>query len=137
MSIDVSIDNKRYELSFLVKAYLKRASSINYGGYGYNSFRSSNSPITVHSVREIDDVYKTRIYFYELSDLNRIPLCFTSVDQFKAFLSNNGLSIDFRQEMIIRNLGTVYASCYEGIKDINLRGSYKNLKDSMKEKGGN
>ena len=37
------------------------------------------------------------------------------------------------QREIITNLGTVYVTCYRGKKELNVRGSYKTLLDSMRE----
>lgn len=73
------------------------------------------------------------IYFYEWSDVNRQPRCFYQLEAFENFLKSSGIYMQLYQREIIQNLGTVYAACYTGTKNLNLRGSYNNLSDSMKE----
>lgn len=73
------------------------------------------------------------IYFYEWSDVSRQPRCFHQLEAFENFLKYSGIYMQLYQREIIQNLGTVYATCYTGAKNLNLRGSYKNLLDSMKE----
>ena len=37
------------------------------------------------------------------------------------------------QREIIKNLGTVYITCYTGTKNLNIRSTYKNLLDALRE----
>jgi len=96
-------------------------------------------PSSVHRIPgqyregEIQFSKEVRIYFYEWSDVNRQPRCFYQLEAFENFLKSSGIYLQLYQREIIQNLGTVYAACYTGTKNLNLRGSYKNLLDSMKE----
>jgi len=82
---------------------------------------------------EIQFSKEVRIYFYEWSDVSKQPRCFYNLEAFENFLKSSGIYMQLYQREIIQNLGTVYAACYTGTKNLNLRGSYKNLLDSMKE----
>lgn len=82
---------------------------------------------------EIQFSKEIRIYFYEWSDVSRQPRCFYQLEAFENFLKSSGIYIQLYQREIIKNLGTTYATCYTGTKNLNLRGSYKNLLNSMKE----
>lgn len=73
------------------------------------------------------------IYFYEWSDPNKSPRVFYQLDAFDNFLRSCGIYMELYQKDIIRNLGTVYATCYTGTKRLNIRGSYNNLIDSLNE----
>jgi len=82
---------------------------------------------------EIQFNKEIHIYFYEWSNTNRQPRCFYQLEAFENFLKSSGIYMQLYQREIIQNLGTVYATCYTGTKNLNLRGSYNNLLDSMKE----
>ena len=82
---------------------------------------------------EIQFSKEVRIYFYEWSDVSRQPRCFYQLEAFENFLKSSGIYMQLYQREIIQNIGTVYATCYNGTKNLNLRGSYKNLLDSTKE----
>ena len=92
-----------------------------YGGSYHSQYREG----------EIQFSKEVRIYFYEWSDINRQPRCFYQLEAFENFLKSSGIYMQLYQREIIQNLGTVYAACYTGTKNLNLRGSYKNLLDSM------
>jgi hypothetical protein len=94
-----------------------------YGGSYHSQYRDG----------EIQFSKDVRIYFYEWSDVNRRPRCFYQLDAFENFLKSSGIYMQLYQREIIQNIGTVYATCYTGTKNLNLRGSYKNLLDSIKE----
>lgn len=107
---------------------------VTYGGY------SGVSPIYggIHKVpsqygNDIQFSKEVRIYFYEWSDVTQRPRCFYSLDAFEKFLNRCGIFMESYQREIINNLGIVYASCYNGSKELNVRGSYKTLIDSMHE----
>lgn len=74
-----------------------------------------------------------RIYFYEWSDLTKVPRTFYQLDAFDNFLKTSGICMEFYQKDIIKNLGTVYITCYTGTKNLNIRSSYKNLLDALHE----
>lgn len=102
-----------------------------YGGsYPSNVHRMPNQQ---YREGEIQFNKEVRIFFYEWSDVNRQPRCFYQLEAFDNFLKSSGIYMQLYQREIIQNLGTVYATCYTGTKNLNLRGSYKNLLDSMKE----
>ena len=92
-----------------------------YGGNYHSQYREG----VIQFSKEV------RIYFYEWSDVNRQPRCFYQLEAFENFLKSSGIYMQLYQREIIQNLGTVYAACYTGTKNLNLRGSYKNLLDSM------
>ena len=73
------------------------------------------------------------IYFYEWSDLSKAPRTFYHLDTFDNFLKTSGIYMEFYQKEIIKNLGTVYITCYTGTKNLNIRSSYKNLLDALRE----
>jgi len=102
-------------------------------------YYSGSYPSSVHRIPgqyregEIQFSKEVRIYFYEWSDVKRQPRCFYQLEAFENFLKSSGIYMQLYQREIIQNLGTVYATCYTGTKNLNLRGSFKNLLDSMKE----
>lgn len=97
-----------------------------YGGYPCGTYRQ-------YKEGEIQFKKDTRIYFYEWSDINRPPRCFYKIKEFEDFLKASGIYMQLYQREIIEHTGTVYATCYLGTKNLNLRASYKNLLDSMNE----
>jgi hypothetical protein len=74
-----------------------------------------------------------RIYFYEWSDPSKAPRTFYHLDAFDNFLKTSGIHMEFYQKEIIKNLGTVYITCYTGTKSLNIRSTYKNLLDALHE----
>lgn len=74
-----------------------------------------------------------RIYFYEWSDPSKAPRTFYQLDAFDNFLKTSGIFMEFYQKEIIKNLGTVYVTCYTGTKNLNIRGTYGNLLDALHE----
>jgi hypothetical protein len=87
----------------------------------------------VHRIpgQNVDNVI--RIYFYEWSDPSKAPRTFYQLDSFDTFLKTSGIYLELYQRDIIRNLGTVYITCYTGTKNLNIRGTYKNLLDSLND----
>ena len=102
-------------------------------------YYGNRCPSSVHRIPsqyregEIQFSKEIRIYFYEWSDVSRQPRCFYQLEAFENFLKSSSIYMQLYQREIIQNLGTVYATCYTGTKNLNLRGSYKNLLDSIKE----
>jgi len=105
----------------------------------HSPYYCGSYPSSVHRIPsryregEIQFNKEVNIYFYEWSDVSKKPRCFYQLEAFENFLKFSGIYMQFYQREIIQNLGTVYATCYTGTKNLNLRGSYKNLSDSMKE----
>jgi len=80
-----------------------------------------------------NDENDIKIYFYEWSDINRVPRTFNDIVSFEDYLKACGIFMHLYQRDIIANCGTVFAVCYKGTKELNLRSSYANLVDSMNE----
>lgn len=76
---------------------------------------------------------EVRIYFYEWSDPTKVPRTFYQLDAFDNFLKASGIYMELYQKDIIRNLGTVYITCYTGTKNLSIRGTYGNLLESLNE----
>jgi hypothetical protein len=74
-----------------------------------------------------------RIYFYEWSDLNKAPRIFYQLDAFDNFLKSSGIYMEFYEREIIKNLETVYITCYTGTRNLSIRSTYKSLLDSLHE----
>ena len=74
-----------------------------------------------------------RIYFYEWSNLNRAPRICYQLDAFDNFLKTSDIYMELYQKEIIKNSGTVFITCYTGTKNLNIRSTYKNLLDALRE----
>lgn len=102
----------------------------------------SNNVIIIRDNRNINDgshcneiVFPSsvRIYFYEWSDIYRVPRTFDDMSSFEDYLKACGLYLQIYQRDIICNCGTAFVCCYKGSKELNVRGSYAKLQDSMLE----
>ena len=133
--------NRANELRELFRRSL-RSKVVSSSGSNYSPMYRSNNGLgsgvldNIHRVpgqyeREIQFGKDIRIYFYEWSDINKAPRCFYTLDAFTMFLHSSGIRMELYHKDIICNLGTVYVTCYRGTKDLNVRGSYKGLLDSM------
>ena len=95
---------------------------------------SSNFVGGVHRIpNQYNDI---RIYFYEWSDVSRTPRVFYQLDIFDNFLMSSGIYMALYQKDIIRNLGSVYVTCYTGTKTLSIRSSYSSLCDALHEHDG-
>lgn len=74
-----------------------------------------------------------KIYFYEWSDVCRIPRQFDSIEEFDNFLKSHGLYMQLYQRELIRDLKEAFVSCYRGKKELCVRGSYKYLLETMND----
>ena len=92
-----------------------------------------NSTVSYYPSRSTTNYRGTRIYFYEWSDIYRVPRTFDDISAFDDYLKGCGIYMQMYQREIIINCGTAYATCYKGSKELNLKGSYAKLFDSMKE----
>ena len=72
-----------------------------------------------------------RIYFYEWSDVCRVPKTFYDIELFDEFLKRSGINLELYQREMIINFRTVYISCYNGSKKLCVRSTYKFLLDAM------
>lgn len=84
----------------------------------------------VHSVPSFNGI---TIYFYEWSDISNTPRYFNSVSEFESFTRMSGIPFEYFHKDIINNLKCAYISCYQGSTELNIRGTYKLLLDSMRE----
>lgn len=82
---------------------------------------------------EISFADKIKVYFYEWSDITRVPRTFDDLGSLEDYLKACGMYLQLYQRDIINNCGTVYMTCYKGTKELNVRGSYGKLIDSMNE----
>lgn len=104
--------------------------------YYSDYYNSRHSGVVLDNIHRIPSEYKDdsmHIYFYEWSDPSKAPRAFYQLEAFENFLKSSGIFLEFYQKGIIKNLGTVYVTCYTGTKNLNIRGSYKNLLDSLHE----
>jgi hypothetical protein len=109
--------------------------------YGYSPYSNGyNRKIygggVLGNVHRIPSQYadnSVRIYFYEWSDPTKTPRTFYQLDAFDNFLKTSGIYMEYHQNEIIKNLGTVYITCYTGTKNLIIRSTYKNLLDSLRE----
>jgi hypothetical protein len=99
----------------------------------YNSRYDGGVLDNIHRIPGQNKDNSVNIYFYEWSDLSKAPRAFYQLEAFENFLKSSGMFLEFYQKGIIKNLGTVYITCYTGTKNLNIRGSYKNLIDSLHE----
>ncbi len=72
------------------------------------------------------------VYFYEWSDIHRVPKIFRDMKELECFLRASGIYMELYQKEIVANLATVYMTCYKGTNNLNVRSTYAALVDSMK-----
>lgn len=77
---------------------------------------------------------KIKVYFYEWSDIYRVPRTFTDMEELERFLKASSIYMELYQKEIVNNLDTVYMTCYKGTKNLNVRATYAALMDSMNTK---
>lgn len=116
-------ERKRLKTDYTHSPYYKDYLRKRYGGVLDNVHRFP-SQFADNSVR---------IYFYEWSDPSKTPRTFYQLNSFDNFLKMSGINMEFYQREIIKNLGTVYITCYTGTKNLNIRSTYKNLLDTLHE----
>ena len=105
----------------------------NHSPYYNDYYRNRYGGGVLDNVHRIPGQYadnSVRIYFYEWSDPSKAPRTFYQLDAFDNFLKTSGIYMEFYQKEIIKNLGTVYITCYTGTKNLNIRSTYKNLLDA-------
>lgn len=73
------------------------------------------------------------IFFYEWSNVNNVPKMFFTLGSFDMFLRDCGIYLYGYQRELIRNSSTVYCTCYDGTKELNMKESYTKLCESMRE----
>ena len=130
--------NKSKDLRELFRLSLRNHNKMSSPMYRSNNNVSGGILENIHRVpgqyeQEIQFGKEIRIYFYEWSDISKAPRCFYSLDAFDVFLKTSGITLELYQKDIITNLGTVYVSCYHGTRNLNVRGNYRGLLESMNE----
>lgn len=73
------------------------------------------------------------IYFYEWSNVYSSPLHYFRVEPFSDFLKRSDIGLKPHHRAMIANLGTVFATCKKGTKDLIMRGDYYGLIAAMHE----
>ena len=121
--------NRSKDLRNIFREHLKNKRNVCINPY-YNANSSYNRCINRHSVNFPNEI---KILFYEWSDVSNNPRCFYKLDSFEYFLKTCNIFMESYQRDIIRNLGTVYVSCYTGTKQLSIRSSYTSLANSIKE----
>lgn len=119
--------NRSKDLRDLFRESLKRKST------DVTVYRASDYRRHGAYEREINFADKIKVYFYEWSDVTRVPRTFDDLGSLEDYLKASGIYLQLYQRDIINNCGTVYMSCYKGTKELNVRGSYGKLLDSMNE----
>ena len=102
----------------------------------YNDYYRKRYGGVLDNIHKIPMQYannSVRIYFYEWSNLNQAPRIFYQLDAFDNFLKTSDIYMELYQKEIIKNLGTVFITCYTGTKNLNIRSTYKNLLDALRE----
>jgi len=121
--------------SLFRKSLINERKNINRSTSGYRGTSPMYMGSSVHRIPGQNTQFgnEIKIFFYEWSDITRAPRSFYQLEAFENFLKSSGVYMELYQREIIINLGCVYATCYTGTKSLNIRGSYKNLMDSMNE----
>ena len=78
-----------------------------------------------------------RIFFYEWSDVRKSPRMFYQLDAFDSFLKSSNIFLQPYQKDIIRNLGTVFITCYTSTKNLSICGTYEGLLNELREHDSN
>jgi hypothetical protein len=71
------------------------------------------------------------IFFYEWSDITRIPIKYFSLSLFEKFLADCDLELEPWQRDMIPSLGDVYITCKANSKELLIRSSYDALKAAV------
>lgn len=74
-----------------------------------------------------------KIYFYEWSDVCRVPKAFYTLESFDTYLRGCGIYLQMFEKDIIVNLGESFISCYRGKRLLCIRATYKHLLDAMND----
>jgi len=104
----------------------------------YNT--SKTSPMYSSSIDRVHGVYEKeisfgeyiKIYFYESSDISVVPKTFQSLASFEGFLRSSYIPYSSAHIETIKNLGTVFCSCYRGTRTLVIRSTYHNLYNAMR-----
>lgn len=100
----------------------------------------TTSPMYSSSIDRVHGAYEkeipfgeyVKIYFYEWSDISVVPKTFQSLVSFEGFLRSSGIPYSSAHIKTIKNIGTVFCSCYRGTRTLVIRSTYHNLYNTMR-----
>jgi hypothetical protein len=117
--------NLNKELGTLFKRYLIRKEE------------EAKKPTVFHNANYYKGVWGDKntfngtIFFYEWSDITRIPIKYFSLSLFEKFLADCDLELEPWQRDMIPSLGDVYITCKANSKELLIRSSYDALKAAV------
>ena len=112
------------ELKNIFHRYLKRLDD-------ERTHRVSSYGSRVSHNRDSEDDYDGVIYFYEWSNINRIPKSFYSIRSFRDFLTSSGIYLEGYKWELLRNLDTAYVCCKKNEKDVIIKCTWDSLKFAL------
>lgn len=128
------------DLSKLFKDYILRSAEerkhgiVNHANNFYSPLgcRSHfNGGMTMSQCHDSDNEFRGVIYFYEWSDVSRMPQTFFTVDAFKRFLSVGGIELKGYEAEIIKALHVPFITCKKGCKDLIIKDTLKDLREEL------
>ena len=128
------------DLSKLFKDYILRSAEerkrgiVNHANNFYSPLgcRSHfNGGMTMSQCHDSDNEFRGVIYFYEWSDVSRMPQTFFTVDAFKRFLSVSGIELKGYEAEIIKALHVPFITCKKGCKDLIIKDTLKDLREEL------
>jgi len=128
------------DLSKLFKDYILRSAEerkhdiVNHANNFYSPLgcRSHfNGGMTMSQCHDSDNEFRGMIYFYEWSDVSRMPQTFFTVDAFKRFLSVSGIELKGYEAEIIKALHVPFITCKKGCKDLIIKDTLKDLREEL------
>lgn len=90
-----------------------------------------NGGMTMSQCHDSDNEFRGVIYFYEWSDVSRMPQTFFTVDAFKRFLSVSGIELKGYEAEIIKALHVPFITCKKGCKDLIIKDTLKDLREEL------
>lgn len=123
--------NIHNRLKTLFYAHLNRLSEEKKTSYNCHRYREQNN-----NNSNIDNtIIKGVLYFYEWSDVNRMPKMFYFMRTFEEFLKRSNIPLQGYEREIIRNLTNPYVACKKDSKELVIKGTYALLKQAMEHDG--
>ena len=129
------------DLSKLFKDYILRSAKerdcsivVHHSNNFYSPLRCRhhfNSGMTMSQCHDSDNEFRGVIYFYEWSDVSRMPQTFFTVDAFKRFLSVSGIELKGYEAEIIKALHVPFITCKKGCKDLIIKDTLKDLREEL------
>ncbi len=118
--------NRSKDLKKLFKAYMVRKEEENRKPASYVGLQGC-----YNSIFRGGDVFHGVIFFYEWSDITRVPIRYFSIPLFEKFLSESNIELLPWQKDIIMNLPKSYITCRPGCSELAIRSSYEALSSSI------